>query len=91
VTSMQSARNPKLKQLEMSSQDILALALSVSRRDFLETMRDVLKPLIENPAQEERGTLTMFESMITSELKRRSDNQKKRVEFGFKDDPDKDE
>jgi N-acetylglucosaminyldiphosphoundecaprenol N-acetyl-beta-D-mannosaminyltransferase len=91
VTAMQSARNPKLKQVEMAQADVLALALSVCRKDLLETLKAVLTDHLKNETVDERGTMQMFQSMIDGELNRRAEYQKKRKEFGFKDDPDTDE
>lgn len=93
TTSMQSGRNPRLKQLEMEVPDALAITFSVNRRDLLETVLAAVDEHLKGVGAtgNERGTMEMYRSMIAGELNRRREAQKKREAFGFKDDPDRDE
>jgi len=88
TTSMQVARNPKLKQLEMEFPDPLAITFSVCRRDVLETVLAAVDEHLQSGAVYDRGTMDMYRTMLADELNRRRELQKKREAFGFKDDPD---
>jgi N-acetylglucosaminyldiphosphoundecaprenol N-acetyl-beta-D-mannosaminyltransferase len=90
-TSIQSARNPKLKVAEEGGSDLLVQALSVLRRDLLETVRAAIREHLAGTDVRERGTMEMYARLVDSELARRDEVQKKREAFGFTDNPDKDD
>ncbi|MCY3023825.1 MAG: hypothetical protein NTW87_33015, partial [Planctomycetota bacterium] len=89
LTSTQT-RNPKLKPVDINPPDLLIIALSQTRRDLLEVLRQSCDEALQAQPGKENTTVRMLRSVVDNELRRRGAYQKKRLEFGFMDDPDAD-
>ena len=85
-----SAQNPALHPVELNSPDpFIEICLTRTRRDLLMQLVDCADRALRSGKV--KGTKTMVENLrgaIASELKRRADIQKKRIDFGMTDDPD---
>ena len=71
--------------------DQMLNALSQIRRDILVGLRDAANELLAAPSPTLPENVIEFKKLFDYEINRRDGYQKKRVEMGFKDDPDKDQ
>jgi N-acetylglucosaminyldiphosphoundecaprenol N-acetyl-beta-D-mannosaminyltransferase len=82
------AQNSRLKMINPDPPDLLAMQLSVTRRDLLETIEGAIDDLVKARAGQDTTLWRMLRGMIDTELQRRAALQEKRRTFGFFDDPD---
>ena len=82
------ARNSKLKPVEMSQPDSLVITLSVTRRGVLEVLLQSCDEALEAAPERQQTVLRMLRGVVDNELRRRGAYQKKRIQFGFMDDPE---
>ena len=83
-----SARNLKLA--PVNSRDGFVSALSLLRRDILALLAETSNELLATHDPKLAPNLGEFAKVFTDELQRRDEYQRKRREFGFKDEPDTD-
>ena len=85
------ARNPKLKPVQTNPPDLLVIALSQTRWDLIQVLIQSIDDHIKLEKKSDKKTLTqMLRGVLTAELQRRADIQRKREAMGFMDDPDRD-
>lgn len=87
LTGYNSTHNLMLTPEQTS--DAMLNALSQIRRDILVGMRDAANELLASPSPMLPDNVIEFKKLFDYELNRRDSYQKKRLEMGFKDDPDK--
>jgi tetratricopeptide (TPR) repeat protein len=88
LTTLSRTRNPKLKPVQSNPPDALVTALTQTRRDVLEVLYLACDELLNREPRRERTIPKMLRTMADNELRRRGAYQKKRLQFGFLDDPD---
>ena len=88
LTNGNRARNSKLKPIEMSQPDSLVIALSITRREVLEAVLQSCDEALQACPEKEQAVLRMLRGVVDNELRRRGAYQKKRIQFGFMDDPE---
>ena len=81
-----SPRNLQL--MQEHTQDDVYNGISIVRRDVLVALRDAANELLAAPAPDLPSNLGEFKKLFDYEINRRDAYQKKRVEMGFKDNPD---
>jgi len=89
LTTTMRTRNSKLRAIKYDPPDLFLTALSETRRDLLILLGESLDAAYAGKAETMSTTVKMFKDAMVSELARREQAQKKRLEFGFTDDLDK--
>ena len=89
MTGLNAVRNLKLHQ--SNTTDMLLQALSMIWRDMLVQLLAATNDLIATKAPTKITNLDNYKELFDTEIKRRDANQKRRLDAGFTDDPEKDE
>jgi len=89
LTTMRRTKNSKLKPVMYEPPDLFLTALSETRRDLISALIESLDAAFASTPEKMTTTVKMLRDAMVAELARRDAAQKKRLEFGFTDDPDK--